>query len=124
MVPKPAEAAVLIVEDDADLRYVYRTTLTVAGFAVREASDGYQALVAIDEDPPDVVLLDLMLPRISGFTVLDELDARRDSRTPAVVVMTGLAGVERQDVTVLRKPVELPAVIAAIRAAIRRRSSH
>ena len=124
MVPRPAEAAVLIVEDDADLRYVFRTTLTVAGFSVREASDGYQALVAIDEDPPDVVLLDLMLPRISGFTVLDELEARRDSRTPAVVVMTGLDGVERPDVTVLRKPVELPAVIAAIRAAMRRRSSH
>ena len=113
-------ASVLIVEDNADLRYLFRVALTIAGFKVREAHDGYHALVAIEEDPPAVIVLDLGLPRISGFTVLDEIKARHDLPQPAVVVVTGLDGVEHLKTTVLRKPVEPATLIATIRNVLRR----
>lgn len=120
--PSPG-VSVLIVEDDADLRYLFRLSLTLAGFSVREACDGYQALVALEEYSPDVVVLDLGLPRVSGFTVLDEIKARDDSTAPAVVVVTGLDGVGRRDVTALRKPVEAAALVNAVRNALRHSGS-
>jgi DNA-binding response OmpR family regulator len=57
---------ILIVEDDTELRGIYRTALRVAGYGVQEAGDGYEALRAVDADPPDLVVLDLALPRLSG----------------------------------------------------------
>ena len=114
---------VLIVEDNADLRYLFRVSLTIAGFRVREAPDGYHALVALEEEPPAVVVLDLGLPRVSGFTVLDELQARRDIPQPAIVVVTGLDGVDHLNVTVLRKPVEPTALVATVRGVLRRAGS-
>jgi len=111
--------SILLVEDDADLRYLFRISLTVAGFAVREAADGYQALVALEEEVFDVLVIDLGLPRVSGFAVLDELAARPGMQGPAIVVVTGLDGVERRDATVLRKPVETATLVATVRAALR-----
>ncbi len=110
----------LIVEDHADLRTVFRVALTIAGFNVREAYDGYQALVAIEEDPPAVVVLDLGLPRVSGFTVLEEIQARHDFPQPAVVVVTGLDGVEASGAAVLRKPVEPAVLVATVKSVLRR----
>jgi DNA-binding response OmpR family regulator len=118
-----AGTSVLIVEDHADLRTVFRVALTIAGFNVREAYDGYQALVAIEEDPPAVVVLDLGLPRISGFTVLEEIQARHDLPQPAVVVVTGLDNVEAPAATVLRKPVEPAVLVATVRSVLRRSSA-
>ena len=115
--------SVLVVEDNADLRSLFRVALTIAGFRVREAADGYHALVAIEEEPPSVVVLDLGLPRVSGFTVLEEIHGRHDLPQPAVVVVTGLDDVERLKTTVLRKPVEPSALIAAIRTVLRRNGS-
>jgi DNA-binding response OmpR family regulator len=115
--------SVLVVEDNHDLRHLFRTTLTLAGFRVREAQDGYLALVAIEEDAPDVLILDLGLPRVSGFTVLDELMARQDIRTPAIVVVTGLDGVAELDATVLRKPVEPATLVSTVQRVIRRQGA-
>ena len=112
--------SVLVVEDNADLRTVFRVALTIAGFAVREAYDGYQALVAIEEQPPAAIVLDLGLPRVSGFSVLEELQARPDMPHPAIVVVTGLDGVDHLNATVLRKPVEPARLIAALKTVLRR----
>jgi len=116
----PHGASVLVVEDDADLRYIFRVTLALAGFHVREAADGYLALAALEEQTPDAVVLDLGLPRVSGFTVLDEIVAREDMRGLAVVVVTGLNVAKRLQATLLQKPVDPPVLIDAIRLAIRR----
>jgi len=110
----------LVVEDDADLRYLFRIALTVAGFRVREAADGYQALVSLEQHPPDVLVLDLGLPRVDGFSVLDELAARSDLRTPSIVVVTGLDGVQRRDAVVLRKPVDPAVLVSTVRGVLRR----
>jgi len=114
---------VLVVEDDADLRYLFRISLAIAGFSVRVAADGYQALAALDEDTPDAVVLDLGLPRVSGFTVLEELAARSENRGVPVVVVTGLDVADSDQVTILRKPVEPPALVNAVLDAIRRADS-
>ena len=98
-------------------------SLFVAGFEVREAADGYMALVAIEEARPDVLVLDLGLPRVSGVTVLEEIEARADIRKVAVVVVTGLDIEPETKVTVLRKPVEPVELVAAVRQALRRSAS-
>ena len=114
--------SVLLVEDDLDLRYFFRISLTVAGFSVREAGDGYQALVALEQHRPDVIVLDLGLPRVDGFAVLDEIAARADLKGPAIVVVTGLDGVSRDDAAVLHKPIEAHTLVNAVRGALRRSS--
>jgi CheY-like chemotaxis protein len=61
----PELGIILVVEDDAPLRSVYRTALRMAGFFVNEAANGLEALRALDADPPDLVVLDLGLPIVS-----------------------------------------------------------
>jgi len=65
--------SVLVVDDDEPLRTMCRVTLEDAGFRVLEASDGDEALVCIKLDRPDVILLDIIMPRVSGWTVAAEL---------------------------------------------------
>lgn len=115
--------SVLVVEDNADLRNLFRVALRIAGFNVREAADGYHALVSIEESPPSVVVLDLGLPRVSGFNVLDEIRERRDLPQPAVVVVTGMEDVADLDAPILRKPVEPSVLVSAVRRALRRSSA-
>lgn len=116
----PKGASVLVVEDDPDLRYLFRLSLALAGFQVREAADGYQALALLEEEAPAVVVLDLGLPRVSGFTVLEEITARADMRRIPVVVVTGLNVAAQRNAMLLRKPVEPPALVGAVRRAMRR----
>ena len=106
----------LIVEDDAPLRGLYRAALEDAGFDVREAADGLEALRRIDEAPPDVIVLDLMLPRVSGFGVLHDLTVQAHTRMIPVIVVTGTdEAVSQYAVScVLRKPVSPEALIEAI----------
>ena len=108
--------SVLIVEDDLPLRQLFRTALSSAGFEVREAGDGYTALQALDNHRPDLVLLDLGLPVVSGHMVCDELAAQARTRDiPIVVVVTGET-VDNLDVDcVLRKPVTAERLVDVVR---------
>jgi CheY-like chemotaxis protein len=107
---------ILVVEDDAELRYVFRTALSFAGFAVREAGDGYDALRIVDQHPPDLVVLDLLLPTISGMAVQQEIAAQVVTRDIPIVIVTGstLRVDETQVACVLRKPVMPDALVAAV----------
>ena len=80
---------ILVVEDDEDLRRLFRTALMLAGFDVMEAGDGLEALLRIDQSPPDLVVLDLVLPRLSGIAVQQEIAAQAVTRDIPVVVITG-----------------------------------
>ncbi len=107
---------ILVVEDDSDLRRLYRTALTVAGYTVREASDGLDALRMIDAEPPALVILDLGLPLISGETVLQEIAARAHTRQIPIVIVTGSTDSVEFDVAcVLRKPATHDEVVDAVR---------
>jgi CheY-like chemotaxis protein len=98
---------ILIVDDDADLRRLFRMTLTVAGYDVQEASDGIEALQLVDNNPPDLVVLDLMLRALDGISVQQELAARAYTRHIPVVIVTGssLDPTGLNVACVLRKPV-------------------
>ena len=67
---------VLIVEDDADLRRMFRTSLALAGYVVEEAGDGIDALRIVDDRLPDLIVLDLVLQFLDGISVQQELAAR------------------------------------------------
>jgi twitching motility two-component system response regulator PilH len=99
--------SVLIVEDDSDARRLFRVALSLAGFAVREAGDGLDALRSLDADPPDLVVLDLGLPLVTGQTVQAELAARAHTRHIPIVVVTGSPESlgDAQVACLLRKPV-------------------
>jgi DNA-binding response OmpR family regulator len=81
-----AEPAVLIVDDNPDILLVLETNLRPAGFRIVKAGDGEMALRAIEEDAPDVVLLDLMMPVLDGWGVLERLRGRPGS--PPVIIMS------------------------------------
>jgi two-component system KDP operon response regulator KdpE len=70
---------ILLVEDDADLRRMYRTALTIEGFELQEASNGYDALRLLEQGGAKLVALDLGLPLIDGTTVLREMTPKQCS---------------------------------------------
>lgn len=111
---------ILIVEDDEDVRRLYRTALSLAGFDVVEAGDGLDALRWIDHSPPDLVILDLLLPRVSGLVVQQEISAQAVTRQIPIVVITGAAVAdEAMDVACfLRKPVSPDRLIDTVRACL------
>jgi len=85
----PRRLCVLLVEDVEEIRRLYTQYLDLSGVRVTSAADGVQALEVIGEDRPDVIVLDMSLPRMSGWEMLEKL--RADSATHAipVVVLTG-----------------------------------
>ena len=84
-----APRTVLVVDDDAPLRALCRATLDEAGFRVLEAGDGDEALEVIGRDRPDLILLDVMMPRMSGWAVAAELLAEPATGTIPIVFISG-----------------------------------
>lgn len=118
---------VLIVEDEAALVTLLRYNLEKQGFRVEDVGDGGEALARIAEEPPDLLLLDWMLPTISGIEVCRQLRRRPATRTLPVIMLT--ARTEEQDTVrglntgaddYITKPFSTEALIARIRALLRR----
>jgi DNA-binding response OmpR family regulator len=82
---RPPEPVVLIVDDNPDILLLLETNLRRAGFGIVKASDGEIALRQIEQDPPDVVLLDLMMPVLDGWGVMERL-AGMPSAPPVIVI--------------------------------------
>jgi CheY-like chemotaxis protein len=81
-------AKILAIEDDPSFRDLLRLHLQSAGHTVRVAADPEEGLRAILEDPPELILLDLELPYLSGFEVLEALRADQASRSIPVIIIT------------------------------------
>jgi CheY-like chemotaxis protein len=79
---------ILVIEDEADVRLLYRVNLRHAGFEVLESDDGDGGIVAARTHLPDAVVLDLMMPRTDGFEVLEALRSAPATRDIAVIVLT------------------------------------
>ena len=118
---------ILIVEDEAPLVTLLRYNLEKQGFQVEDAGDGGEALTRIAETPPDLVLLDWMLPSLSGIEVCRQLRRRPPTRHLPVIMLTARA--EDQDAVrgldtgaddYITKPFSTEALIARIRALLRR----
>jgi DNA-binding response OmpR family regulator len=119
---------VLLVDDEDDLRRVMRDLLEREGFTVQEARDGVQALDEVDRHAPDIIVLDLNLPGLDGYSVLSQLRSRTATRDIPVVVLTA-KGDEDNEVKVfqagaddfLSKPFRARALAARLEAVLGRR---
>jgi CheY-like chemotaxis protein len=127
-----AARRVLIVDDDADQRKRLRDLLTREGLEVAEAGDGRAALTRLDEQWPELILLDLLMPGMDGFAFLGELQRRGAGRRVPVVVLTAkdLTAADRQQLggpieKILRKgslgQEQLLAEVSAVMAGIQKR---
>jgi CheY-like chemotaxis protein len=81
-------ARILLVEDDRYLRRACETALRQRGFAVSSAVDGAEALDAIASELPDLVLLDLLMPKVTGLEVLRSLRSRPETRALRVLILS------------------------------------
>ena len=84
-------STVLLVEDDPDIRHLVAYKLTKGGFDVVEAADGFAALQAAREKAPDLVILDIRMPRMSGLEVCRELRAGPLTGTVPIIMLTARA---------------------------------
>lgn len=114
-----ADVRVLIVDDDRDILDSFDAALQSEGAMTLTAGDGDEAVDICREDPPDVVVLDMMLPKRSGFLALEKIKGREDS--PIVVMVTANEGRRHQAYAeslgvdrYLLKPVPLTRLIDAI----------
>jgi CheY-like chemotaxis protein len=78
-------ARVLVIDDEPDVRWLIRMSLERAGFEVLDAEDGLRGVALAMKQHPDVIVLDLMMPVMDGYTVLDEL--AKDARTAGIPVL-------------------------------------
>ena len=122
-----AKPYVLVVEDEAPLVTLLRYNLEKSGFRVDEAGDGGEALGRINEAMPDLVLLDWMLPTMSGIEVCRQLRRKPSTRHLPVIMITARAedqdtvrGLETGADDYITKPFSPEALIARIRALLRR----
>ena len=86
-----SQSKVLVVEDSKFLRIATERALSRAGFAVSTAADGEEALQVANDQLPDIILLDMMLPKISGTEVLKTLKAKPATMDIPVIVLTSLS---------------------------------
>ena len=116
---------ILIVEDDLDIQDLLKNFLQEVGYETTIARDGMEAISLFSSAHFDLVLLDIMLPKIDGFTVCELI--RRQSQVP-IIMLTALNGEEEQikglDLQVddyITKPFSMPILIRKIAAVLRRR---
>ena len=86
-----ANKRILLVEDDAALSAVYKSRLELEGFETREVQNGEEALSAALDYKPDLIVLDAMMPKISGFDVLDILRNTPETTNIKIVMLTALS---------------------------------
>ena len=125
--PEAQRSRVLVVEDDPALAVMLRYNLEKLGYQVDEAADGQEALLRIAESAPDIVLLDWMLPSLSGLEVCRQIRRRPQTRDMPVIMLT--ARMEEQDSIrglntgaddYITKPFSVEALSARMRALLRR----
>ena len=84
-------AKILLVEDDINLREIYSARFSAEAYEVITASDGEEALATAVRERPDLIVLDVMMPKISGFDVLDILRSTPETKETKVIMMTALS---------------------------------
>ena len=88
---------IMVVEDDANLREIYSIRITAEGYEVVSAGDGEEALALAVREKPDLILSDVMMPKISGFDMLDILRATPETANIKVVIMTALSSDDQRE---------------------------
>lgn len=115
-----ASKRALVCEDDAAIRTLVKTVVSREGFDVDLAEDGQEGIEKMKADCYDLVILDLMMPRVDGFTVVDFLKNRGLSNLKRVVIMSAATSVLRGGFpetvcTLLPKPFDINQLVTAVR---------
>ncbi|WP_441250831.1 response regulator transcription factor [Kitasatospora sp. McL0602] len=120
-----APARLLVVDDEPALRDALESSLAFEGYEVLTATDGFEALDAVERERPDLVLLDIMMPRMDGLTAVRRMRSRGD--TAPVLMLTArdavgdrVTGLDVGADDYLAKPFELDELLARVRALLRR----
>jgi len=115
---------IMVVDDDEEIRKIVSRTLTLEGFDIVTANDGISALALMDERKPDLVVLDIIMPGLDGFQVLDHM--RKTSDVP-VLILTGKCEMNSLQQALVagaddyvKKPFSTRVLVARIRAKLRR----
>jgi DNA-binding response OmpR family regulator len=125
---QPDRPHVLLVEDDEELRLTTRLVLERQGFTVTVAADGVEGLARLDEETPDVALVDVMMPRMDGITFIRQIRARRGpiAELPVIVLTARdlphdqVAGFDAGADDYVVKPFDGQVLAARLRAVLRR----
>jgi CheY-like chemotaxis protein len=109
---------VLVVDDDDAIRMVVASVLAEEGYLVEQAANGAAALAAVAADAPHLILLDVRMPGVDGWQVLDELRSAAGPKTPVVVMTASYSGQDRALRSgaqgYLAKPFELEDLLACV----------
>ncbi len=81
-----AEKTILLIDDDADIVEAMRTVLEAKGYRVLSADDGNAGLAAAERAAPNLVIVDMMMPKRSGFLVLEKLKSRKEHAPPIIMI--------------------------------------
>ncbi|OUS07440.1 phosphate regulon transcriptional regulatory protein PhoB [Rhodobacterales bacterium 52_120_T64] len=118
---------VLVVEDEDAISHLLKYNLTAEGFEVTVVDDGDEALMVADDFQPDIILLDWMLPNVSGIEICRQLRARAETREIPVIMLTAraeeedrLRGFEKGADDYVTKPFSMKELVARIQAVLRR----
>jgi DNA-binding response OmpR family regulator len=121
-----ARPKILCVDDEPSIRELLHRVLTDEGYDVLTAGDGRQALVMAAEQPPDLILLDIMMPGLDGMETCRQLRARTATRNVRVIILTAYDQRERLEESIaagaddfLGKPIDLTELRVRVRAMLR-----
>lgn len=92
---EPREKTILIVEDEADLREALATALSYEGYTVIQAADGEEGVEKALLEKPDLILLDIIMPKKDGLEVLKDLKGKEEVKDTKIIVMTVLDDLEK-----------------------------
>jgi two-component system phosphate regulon response regulator PhoB len=121
------QPTVLVVEDEPAQREVLGYNLEAEGFRVAKAENGEEALILVDEEQPDIIVLDWMLPNVSGIEVCRQLKTRADTRNVPIIMLSArseevdrVRGLETGADDYVIKPYSVVELMARVRAQLRR----
>ena len=123
----PAQPTVLVVEDEAAQREVLAYNLQAEGYGVAKAENGEEALMLVQESAPDLIVLDWMLPNVSGIEICRQLKARAETRNVPIIMLSArseevdrVRGLETGADDYMVKPYSVVELMARVRSQLRR----